>query len=175
VISQKFHEALSRPTAVLSVVGSHASEDIEDVLQRKLRNIEIASFTFWAFRSRGVTPTLVQCLAKKNWAPVLLIAPATLGGAEPTASTERAHEYSPDGGHWQPLPPQIGHVTGSLRSRGTALVLDQLEIAPANSVLDLWAYAAFGEKKRPVRIARGASTVCVRRASTTHDPQVMRS
>lgn len=168
--------ALSWPVAVISVVGSHAREDLKPIFMRKQHDITNAGVTFWAFISRSASPTLVQRLGARNkGAPVLFIASATAGGAVPTVSSDRAREFSIDRSVWQPLPKKIGPVTGSLSRSGTALVLGRLDLAAQDCVIDLWAYANFEDTASPVKIARGASTLCAQQGNTGRHPDAMRS
>jgi hypothetical protein len=160
-------QALSSPVAILSVIGSHARQEPERILQDKRHDIKTAKVTYWAFQSEAAPPPLVQQVAAENaGAPVLLLSPKSPSRRKPT-STDRAWEFSADGTAWTTFADEIGKVTGRLNPWGMALVLDRLEKAPPNSTLNLSDYEDFVRQDHPVRIALGASTICVRRKSTS--------
>ena len=123
-------------------VGTHAQEPLEEIIARKTKEIEDASFAFWGYGGNTCHPqTMVQPFARSY---------ERQGGAiylcmEPMDSTHfaealRADEYSIDGFTWSTVPSTI-NVLGSryalviknLREEGFELPLERTKVALGNS------------------------------------------
>jgi hypothetical protein len=92
-------------------VGTHAQEELADILTRKSKEIDEAGFSMWGYGGNTCHPTTkVQPFAKAAEQPILLCMQPMQSRhrAEPL----RAEEYSADGIHWNPIPPAI-NVLGS--------------------------------------------------------------
>ena len=92
-------------------VGTHAQEDLADILNRKRREIEREGFAMWGYGGNTCHPTsMVQPFARQGNRPIVLCMQPMLSrhAAEPV----RAEEYSIDGEHWQQIPSNI-NVLGS--------------------------------------------------------------
>lgn len=168
-------EALSASRCVLSVMGDHAGEGVAAIFQRKMADIKKATITFWLVKSPKAKPTLVQDLCGGRPAYVLFVAPATMGGARPTESDEKAVEYSVDGLSWRTLPVGLGPVTGRLDSGAYALVFDALAAVEQEIPADLWSYADFADPGKPIRTILGCSTVCAMKKDMMNHPKRMKS
>ena len=83
---------------------------------------------------------------------VVFVEPATKGGARPAIADEKAMTFSENGFIWNPLPNQLGPVTGKLDSRAYALVFNKLEMIDAKQEIDLWHYADFADQEKPIRM-----------------------
>lgn len=108
-------------TAVLYMkVGTHAQEELTDILVRKGKEIDEAGYSMWGYGGNTCHPTTkVQPFARAVDQPILLCMQPMESRhfAEPI----RAEEYSVDGLHWNLIPSSI-NVVGSRY----ALCIDEL-------------------------------------------------
>lgn len=101
-------------------VGTHAQEDLQDILARKTKEIAEAGFAMWGYGGNTCHPTTkVQPFAKAADRPIILCMQPMESRhfAEPL----RAEEFSIDGMHWDQIPQTI-NVVGSRY----ALCIDEL-------------------------------------------------
>jgi hypothetical protein len=104
-------------------VGTHANENLSDIVKRKSKEIEDTGFAMWGYGGNTCHPSsMVQPFAKSfadRGKPIYLIMEPMQSNhfAEPLA----AAEYSPDGISWKKIPDPI-HVLGSRY----ALVIERL-------------------------------------------------
>jgi len=148
---------------IISVMGQHAGESENEIFNRKIQDIYDVGFTFWLMKSHKAKPNMVQelCLkadAENSKSYCIFIEPSSRGGATPTKSSSSATKYSKDNLTWDFLPQKLSPVTGKMDNNSYALVFDQLE--RVNGVIDLWSYADFFNQNNPLKIIRGASTIC---------------
>jgi hypothetical protein len=117
-------------------IGSHAGETLEQILERKQREIEHAGRSFWGYGGASCHPlTQVQPFARsvsQQSSQVYLLMEYIHSTADPDIVP--ATEYSSDGVRWEKIPEGI-NVTGSRY----ALVLD--EILPGELELPLHNYS----------------------------------
>jgi hypothetical protein len=107
--------------AVLSIVGWHAGESVEDIVERKRDDVKKSGRTIWLYHSQLATIPMVQQFGRAfPKAAVIFLK----GSAYPTSSDLAAREMSADRNRWEPLPPGIGKVTGKLPGGG--LVIGEL-------------------------------------------------
>jgi hypothetical protein len=141
--------------AVLSIVGWHAGESVEGIIERKRTDIERAGRTVWLYQSwKASIPTIQQFgHAFPNPAVIFLE-----GSAVPTSAASPAREMSVNQNAWEPLPHGISPVTGKLPGGG--LVIG--ELTPVDFEIDLWNYIEHLQDPRlgSLRFQRGASTAC---------------
>ena len=123
-------------------VGNHASESLDVILDRKLKEIADEGIAFWGYGGSTCHPTtVVQPFAKSFEAEggtiYLCMEPME---SKHFALSVRAEEFSIDGFNWQPIPAGI-NVTGSryaviiksLREEKFELSLDHTRVAIGNS------------------------------------------
>jgi hypothetical protein len=105
-------------------VGTHAKEELADIIARKRKEIEDAGFAMWGYGGNTCYPTsMVQPFAKKFEAqgmPIHLIMQKM--NSRHYAEQVRSARYSVDGANWIDMPAGI-NVLGSRY----ALVLKNLE------------------------------------------------
>lgn len=92
-------------------VGTHAQEDLADILARKRQEIEREGFGMWGYGGNTCHPkSMVQPFARTAGKPIVLCMQPmeSRHRAEPV----RAEEYSVDGRHWKQIPSGI-NVLGS--------------------------------------------------------------
>ena len=110
-------------------VGTHAAEDLSDIIARKRAEIAAEGFAFWGYGGNTCNPTtMVQPFALNAQGPIVLAMQPMQSNhfAEPI----RAEEYSPDGLSWAQVPRGINCVGSRY-----ALVIDSLD--EVDDVLDL--------------------------------------
>lgn len=95
-------------------VGTHAQEDLADIIARKSREIEQAGLSMWGYGGNTCHPTtMVQPFARRARGasrPIILCMQPM--DSRHSAEPIRAEEYSVDGVGWQPVPEAI-NVLGS--------------------------------------------------------------
>jgi hypothetical protein len=123
-------------------VGNHASESLDTILKRKLKEIEDEGIAFWGYGGSTCHPTtVVQPFAKSFEAEggtiYLCMEPME---SKHFALSVRAEEFSMDGISWEPIPAGI-NLRGSryavvirgLREEKFELPLSQTRVALGNS------------------------------------------
>lgn len=148
---------------MLSVIGSHAGEGIENIFSRKKEEIEKTDKSFWLVQSYKSRPEEVQNICGKaiksgQQICCAFISPAQVGGANPTINNNAANYFSFDNKEWKNIPADI-KVTGKINKNSTALVFNDLEVINFDAEIDLWDYSESGTKN-PVKLILGASTIC---------------
>ena len=95
-------------------VGNHAGEDFEQIMERKMREIETVGRSFWGYGGATLHPrTQAQPFARlclQRQGSVQLIMEPIDSRADPDLLPAR--EFSIDGQVWEPIPEGI-EVTGS--------------------------------------------------------------
>jgi hypothetical protein len=168
-------EALEATQCIISVMGDHAGEGVDEIFKRKIEDITKINRTFWLVKSPKAKPELVQKMCRFDSAYVFFVEPAAKGGARPAIADKKATTFSEDGLIWKPLPNQLGPVTGKLDSRAYALVFDKLETIDTKQELDLWHYADFANQEKPIRMILGCSTVCAMKRDMKGHPERLKS
>ena len=123
-------------------VGTHATESLEVILARKLKEIDDAGFAMWGYGGNSCHPrTMVQPFARSHeeaGSPIRLVMQPM--NSRHFADKVRAQQYSSDGIDWLPVPDEI-NVLGSrfalcienLRETDASLVLDETVVALGRS------------------------------------------
>lgn len=102
-------------------VGTHAREELADIIARKRAEIEDEGFALWGYGGNTCHPTtMVQPFAVSTTGPIVLAMHAMTSNH--FAEQVRAEEYSGDGIKWEPVPTGIN----CLGSR-YALLIDSLD------------------------------------------------
>lgn len=104
-------------------IGVHANEPLEEIIERKSREIQDAGYAYWGYGGNTCHPKTVQPFAtdsvKKNQAIYLVMQEMD---SHHFGERVRADEYSIDGVQWRTIPTPIS-VYGSR----FALVINSLE------------------------------------------------
>ncbi len=104
-------------------VGTHASEELSDIIVRKRAEIDAEGFAMWGYGGNTCNPTsMVQPFASAATGPIVLAMHPMISNH--FAEQVRAEEYSADGINWQPVPEGINCVGSRY-----ALLIDSLEEA----------------------------------------------
>jgi hypothetical protein len=139
--------------AVLSIIGWHANESVEDIVERKCRDVAKAGSTVWVCQSWKARVGDVQNFGKAFANPAVYFLE---GSAHPAGTEHAAKQMSVDRKQWVPLPNGLSKVTGKLPGGG--LVLGSLK-SVADHEIDLWDYVEH-PALTPLKFQQGASTVC---------------
>lgn len=102
-------------------VGTHAGEELSDIIGRKRAEIEAEGMAFWGYGGNTCHPSsMVRPFVAGSVRPIVLAMQpmASKHFAEPV----RAEEYSEDGIQWQPVPSGINCVGSRY-----ALLVDSLD------------------------------------------------
>ncbi len=151
--------------AILSLAGSHAKESFNEILQRKIHDIENIGYTFWVENSRKSLPDKVQSfyeMASKEITDLncLLYQGSGKGeGAKDTKTTTTAKEFSIDKKTWLKIDSKLSPITGKFNISSHALVFDKLDSIHDHE-LNLENYVEFTKEQKPIRNTPGASTFC---------------
>jgi hypothetical protein len=151
-------------------VGSHASEPLDKILERKIKEIEDEGVAFWGYGGGTCHPTtMVQPFARaiqEQGGPIYLCMQPM--ESKHFAPSVRAEEFSIDGINWKPIPAGI-NVKGSryalvikdLHSEKLELLLTQTRVALGNSA------GAIGSKYISGRVDKA----CLEIVDSLPDPQ----
>lgn len=122
-------------------VGTHAQEELADIIVRKKQEIADAGYGLWGYGGNTCHPLRVQPFARdfvrRDGAIYLCMEPMRSHHVAPPV---RAEQSSVDGVHWEPIPPQI-NVRGSryalaikdLRAEEFEVPLEQTRVAVGTS------------------------------------------
>jgi hypothetical protein len=124
-------------------VGTHAQESLEDIIERKTKEIEAAGLAFWGYGGNTCHPqTMVQPFARdfERQGGVIYLCMQPMESKH-FAEQIRADEFSVDGSTWSLVPDGI-NVLGSryalaikkLHRVDFELPLDKTRVAVGNSV-----------------------------------------
>jgi len=156
-------DVLNKKFVVISVIGTHAGEDVLHIFSRKKKEIESNLKTYWLLRSPKAKTIQIQKLceeANKEGEDVycLFITASTDGGARATTTSTRIKEISNNNVDWIKLDNDV-KITGVINQQSTALVLSELVKFDKPVDFDLWDYSEFPYNS-PIRFQLGTSTVC---------------
>ncbi|SRR5260221_14216864 len=140
--------------AVLSIIGWHAGESPDVIINRKRADIQKAKNTIWMYQSQLASVQAVQRFGNAQNSAVYFLE----GSAYPASTTQAARQMSSNGSNWGALPQGISDVTGKLPGGG--LVIGSLSQTLSDHEIDLWDYFEHSTSQ-PLRFRQGASTACV--------------
>jgi hypothetical protein len=150
----KMYQRVPVCPAILSIIGWHAAESPEDIVQRKRKDVETVGRTVWVYQSWKARVKEVQAFGTAYPNPTVYFLE---GGAFPAGTAQQALRMSPDQSNWEPLPKGMGKVTGKLPGGGLCIG----DLAAARDLeVDLWEYCEH-PGLQPLRFQQGASTACV--------------
>lgn len=127
-------------------VGTHAQENLADIINRKQEEIDSEGFAMWGYGGNTCHPTsMVQPFAKQHsgldHSIVLAMQPMD---SNHLADPIRAEEYSTDGKLWVPVPERI-----SVRGSRYALCIEGLEQTEEEISLSATRVAIGNSRGRP--------------------------
>lgn len=163
-------EILNNRYIVLSVIGPHAGEDIDNIIKRKQKEIKETGKSFWLIKSQRAKTETIQDLGKQAQKEgeklyCIFVEPGVVGGAQPALNNDRAIYFSKNQKDWQEIPNEI-NITGQINMQSTGLVFDFIEKPEEDIIIDLWKYSDFMDNTEPIRFRLGASTQCAVKKSS---------
>jgi hypothetical protein len=138
----------------VSIIGWHAGESPDIIINRKRADIQKAKSTIWLYQSQLASVQDVQHFGKTNSSVTIYFLE---GSAYPASTAQVAREMSSDRLKWMPLPNEIGNVTG--KPPGGGLIIGSLSAALSEHEIDLWEYFEHSTAQ-PLKFRQGASTAC---------------
>lgn len=146
---------------IISVLGPHAGESVNEIFDRKQKEISLTKYTLWLHKSytckpehfKGITDT-IECL---------FIEPASRNGSRPTISSDKAEMYSIDKINWKSIPNTI-KCTGNLLGAKALVIEKFVDINDSNEsdkIIDITDLRFFNyiNQNTPIQIRQGASTI----------------
>src|SRR5262249_32901481 len=103
---------------VLSIIGGHAGEKVDDIVGRKCRDVVKVGSTLWVYQSSKACVGDVQNFGKAYGNPAVYFLEGS-AQSDGTKHRDEASEKSADGKNWEPV--GLRNVKGKLP--GSALVL----------------------------------------------------
>jgi hypothetical protein len=141
--------------AIVSIIGWHAGESPDIIINRKRADIQKAKSTIWLYQSQLASVQDVQRFGNIHSTVAVYFLE---GSAYPASTAQAARQMSADRLKWEPLPNAIGNVTGKLPGGG--LIIGTLSAALPDHEIYLWEYFEHATAQ-PLRFRQGASTACV--------------
>lgn len=99
-------------TTIFSLIGPHAGESLDDILQRKIKDCECVGHTLWAYRSSHCTPGHFSLYRPNH---VYFVCPTTKHGAKPTKQAFPIEVVRWSDGQQEIISSTLSPVTGSSR------------------------------------------------------------
>jgi len=146
--------------SILSLAGKHANETFEQIIKRKIKDIQNTGQTFWVENSRQMYPDIVKSfndLANNEKIQLDCI----LYKGKDTQDTKTSYEfkeYSQDKKNWKEIDSKMSKVTGKLSNFSHAMVFDKLKLVN-NEMLNLKNYVQY-LKETPIRNYPSDNTFC---------------
>jgi hypothetical protein len=143
---------MSKCPTILSIIGWHADESPQEIVERKRDDVKKVGRTIWLYHSQKASIPIVQQFGQQYTNPTVVF---LRGSAFPAGTSDQARQMSDDRSRWDPLPAGIGKVTGRLPAGGLMIG----ELIPVDHDIDLWEYLEH-PSLLPIKFRQGASTAC---------------
>lgn len=158
-------------------VGTHAQESLEDIIERKTKEIEDAGLAFWGYGGNTCHPqTMVQPFARnfERQGGVIYLCMQEMNSKHFAAQIP-ADEYSTDGIDWKAIPRGIT-VLGSryalaikrLRREEFELPLDRTRVAIGNSMGAIGSKYIAGRVDKACLEITNETAIAAEETSTVH-------
>ena len=161
-------DALQAKYLILSSVGSHAGENWSTIVARKSADIVKAKHSIWVVNSNAVRADALQAFCTEHDARYVIFVSRGGNVNAGTSTAHRAQLYSADNKSWEPLHPDLSHVTGNLNRGTTGFWLDALEEVQGRN-LDLGCFQKDGDGQILMRFWQYASAYPVQRVAPARD------
>lgn len=139
---------------VISIIGPHASESLQQILDRKEQDIKQFGFTLWFFRTTKLC-TYADFM-KHRPMQVYGVLPISTNGAKDTKAAIHACQYSFDNHNWLDFPTGFTPVTGNIQSNSIAFVVKNIQHNLIPKEIDLSDYKT--SMDTPIKISQYTST-----------------
>lgn len=152
---------------IISVIGPHAGESLDEIFARKIKDIEKCGYTFWISKSRAINPDIIAKFQRENnfeELNILFIKTANNSQGIDTKISEEAEVYE-EKGLWKDIDKRLSPLTGRLPS--LAFKFDRISIIDEKRKIDLGEYEEVDGGN--IQIFMGKSTICVRKSKEKRD------
>lgn len=157
--------AINADYVFISVMGPHANEPEDKILERKADDIKKAGESFWVSK---INKNFVnECRSKLNGKTGYLILVESSGNGKAAANTktdEEAKQYSEDETNWKDIDAIISQVTGKLGKGATAYYFDGIEMCNDERELDLNYYGEGNDYLKAIKFRQGHSNVFAKKS-----------
>lgn len=146
---------------MISVIGSHGGSDVEEIVDRKNKDVDRFGKTFWLVNSFQISPDIVQDFCD-NREDIYCYFILPVNSSRPTIMNERVKYYSIDNKEWKVLEEdyhEIGEVTGKITNSTSVLILGRIE--NYSGILRLSEYSYGVDCYARTFITLGGSTLCL--------------
>ena len=165
---------------IITVIGPHAGEPLNQIFSRKITDVKKTGKTFWVINSSKASLELIHqmktnALKENKDIFCIFIEPSQKGGSQDTKQSEQAKEYSEDKKIWQSFDEKISPITGKITTNSYAMIFDELSLVETESKLNLWNYADFDNQNEPIKLNQFRSTFCGIQKNMSDNPNNMKS
>lgn len=159
---------------IISVLGPHAHETLDDIMLRKIRDIEKLGMCFWVCRSYAITPEIMKTLSLKKvpYIYLIFIKTASNGLGKDTKIVDKALLYKkPEDELWLEIPKEMSPVTGKMPSFG--FCIEELKLIKTAEKIDLNEFCEMDDKN--IKIHIGKSTLAIKKRDWEVDVKFSKS
>jgi len=157
-MAQEYKQFERENKILISVVGGHANESLNDILKRKLQDIHYCNKTYWLLRSHQATRQKIQEFANNKTHLYCVFISSTSPSNSNTKTDDIVSKISSDGNLWENVEHNLSKITGKIDKMSVALVIQSI-IKPYDYLIDLNKYNNFF-KQETVKMYIGGSTIC---------------
>ena len=165
---------------IISVIGPHAGEPLNQIFSRKMTDVKKAGKTFWVISSNKASLELIHqmktnALKENKDIFCIFIEPRKPGTSHDTKHSEHAKEYSEDNKIWQSFDEKTSPVTGKMTTNSYAMVFEKISLIESELKLNLWDYADFDNQNEPIKLNQFRSSFCGIQKNMFDNPNKMKS
>ena len=159
----EFENILKSKVFIICVIGPHASETLEDIMKRKIMDINKFGFCFWICRSYAINPEIMSNISSNSRdSPLYMIFIKTAGNGlgKDTKISDRASFFKKhDDSIWSKIPNEMSPVTGRMPCFG--FCFEELKLINNKVKICLNDYVEMDNT--PIKIHIGKSTLGIKK------------
>jgi hypothetical protein len=122
---------------IITIIGSHAKEDLISIINRKCNDIKNNGFTLWFFKKNKYCNEL----SINNNYNIYFCFPKITGSSKPTIMNKIVDEYSFDNITWESINKlNISPVTGNIVKNSICLMIKNISDASSNKEINVGIY-----------------------------------
>ena len=122
------NKALNDDYCIFSLIGSHAGETKDAILERKSRDILTTGNTFWVAKFGKDKIEQYRQIKGLKKGYLIMLEPTKSGGAKDTKKSDPATLFSKDKIEWTNLDSRLSPITGNLGNGTSAFNISKIEI-----------------------------------------------
>lgn len=155
---------------IVSIVGTHANEEVEEIIKRKQQEIITAGKSFWLIISNEAKVEQIQKMCKEalneGITPYcIFINSKQSNGVKATKTNDLALSYSVDDKNYLKIPEGI-KVTGKIQKNTTGMVFENIITIP-NKTINLTNFLNYNSQNKKVKLGLGRSSMCILKTKTS--------